>query len=97
VDQGIAFVLAAAIAATPPTVGLYIGFRASHHRQDVMQSKLDDTHAQVVTMNEGTLGSFAADDETRRIEAIPHDQRTAQEQRHVDSAPEPDAPQGHGR
>lgn len=55
---------------------------------------IDDTHTQVVTMNESTAGQLLADGETRRIEGIPHDERTAKEQRHVDDAPEPDPPQG---
>ena len=59
-----------------------------------MQRVVDDTHRQVVTLNESTIGELAANQETRRVEDMPHDVRTAQEQRHVDSAPEPGPPQG---
>jgi len=46
------------------------------------------------TYNETTMGGLAAANETRRVEAIAHDERTAQEQRHLDDAPQPDDPQG---
>jgi hypothetical protein len=62
-----------------------------------LQRTADDTHAQVVTLNESTLGELAASAETRRVEQMPHDDRTAQEQRHVDAAPEPEPPQGPSR
>ena len=45
------------------------------------------TKKEVVTGNEQTLGQLGMRQETRRSEAIPHDDRTAQEQRHVDNDP----------
>lgn len=54
-------------------------------------------HHELKTLNEGTVGSFAAENETRRIEAIPHDERTATEERHMASAPPPEPPVGPGR
>lgn len=54
-------------------------------------------HKEVRTLNEGTIGSFAAEDETRRIEALPRDQRSPTEQRHIDQAPPQEPPQGPGR
>lgn len=62
-----------------------------------MQRVVDDTHHQVVTLNEKPLGQLAAEGETRRIEDIPHDDRTAVEQRHIDDSPAPDPPQGPSR
>lgn len=53
-----------------------------------------DTHRQVVTLNESTIGELAAADETRRAETIPYERRTRQEQRHLDESPVPAAPQG---
>lgn len=52
---------------------------------------------EVRTYNEKTMGELAAEGETRRATAITHDDRTAQEQRHIDQAPEPDPPQGASR
>lgn len=52
------------------------------------------SHKELKTLNEGTVGTFTADAETRRVEAISHDERTAKEQRHLDEAPPPDPPQG---
>lgn len=54
-------------------------------------------HREVKTFNETPLGRLAANTETRRVEAIDHDERTAMEQRHVDEAPPADPPQGPGR
>lgn len=82
-DQGYAIVLAALIASAPPTI---IGWRNKR--------TIDDTHRQVQTLNESTIGQLAANTETRRVEAIDHDDRTALEQRHVDDAPPPEPPQG---
>lgn len=62
-----------------------------------MQQTLEEIKSQVVTLNEGTVGSFAADDETRRITGIPRAQRTPTEQRHMDAAPSKEAPQGQPR
>lgn len=49
--------------------------------------KLNAIHTEVKTGNELRLGELAAAEETRRAERIPHDQRTAQEQHHIDTAP----------
>lgn len=49
------------------------------------------------TGNETRSGQLMANAETRRIEQIPHDDRSPTEQRHVDEAPDPEAPQGPGR
>lgn len=54
-------------------------------------------HREVRTGNELRIGELAAAAETERVEKIPHDERTAQEQRHIDTAPEPGPPQGPGR
>lgn len=51
----------------------------------------------VRTYNETTAGALAAANETRRIEGIPHDDRTEKEQRHLDDAPPPGPPQGPAR
>lgn len=59
--------------------------------------RLAGVHKELQTLNEGTVGSFAADAETRRAEAIPHDDRTPTEQRHIDQAPMPEPPQGPSR
>ncbi len=53
-----------------------------------------DTHSQVVTLNESTIGELMAGDETRRIAAIPYDNRTVQEQRHLMTSPAQGPPQG---
>lgn len=52
---------------------------------------------EVRTYNEKTTGQLAAEGETRRVEGIPHDERTAVEQRHVDEAPPVEPPQGPSR
>lgn len=67
-------------------VGTWITYRSS--------TVIRDTHRQVVTLNESTIGELAAAGETRRAEDIPHDERTAMEQRHIDSAPVVGAAQG---
>lgn len=85
-DQGTAIVVGAVIAAAPALVVIVLEVRTGRVARD--------THRQVLTMNEGTIGSFAAENETRRIEEIAHDERTATEQRHVDQAPEVEPPQG---
>ncbi len=46
-----------------------------------------DTHRQVVTLNESTIGELASADETRRVGTIDFPDRTAREQRHIDDAP----------
>jgi hypothetical protein len=56
--------------------------------------RVNRVHDEVKTLNESTIGQLAAAVETRRTGAIPHDDRTAQEQRHLDEAPPPDPPQG---
>lgn len=59
--------------------------------------KVADVKKEVVTGNAIKAGKVIGDGETRRVEDIPHDERTAAEQHHLDSAPEPDPPQGPGR
>lgn len=49
---------------------------------------------EVRTSNELTIGQLAAAGETRRAEDIPHDERTRQEQRHIDQSPDLGALQG---
>lgn len=71
--------------------------KAARLVQEAMAATVDDVHAQVVTLNAGTVGSFASDDETRRVAAIPHDDRTAAEQHHLESAPDPGPPIGPAR
>lgn len=48
------------------------------------------------TGNALTLGQAGNAAEARRVEAIPHDQRTVAEQAHLDDAPEPGPAQGPG-
>lgn len=88
-DSGIAVICAAAIAATPGVLTL-VQARANHKVGEEIRD-------QVVTLNESTIGQLAANTETRRVENISHDDRTAQEQRHVDSAPLPEPPIGPAR
>jgi hypothetical protein len=95
-DQSTAIVVAAGLAALPGSLTVLMAAR-SKGRQDAMKDRLDDVHDQIVTMNGGTVGSFASDEETRRVEAIPHDERTATEQRHIDQAPTREPPIGPGR
>lgn len=78
-DQGLAIVLAGALAAVPGIL-TFLQSRAN-------KVTIDDVHKQVATLNESTVGQLAAAVETRRVEAIPHDERTAKEERHVESAP----------
>lgn len=85
-DQGLAIVLAAVIS----SVVIAIEHTLTRRSVRVVDGKVD-------TLNESTLGQLAAERETRRVEDIPHDDRTAQEQRHVDTAPEKEPPQGPGR
>lgn len=59
--------------------------------------KLNAIHTEVKTGNEMRIGELAAAEETRRTELIPHDQRTRQEQRHIDTAPEVGPAQGPDR
>jgi hypothetical protein len=96
-DQGTAIVLAAAIGSLPPTIAILNASRMSRRAQEGIKSTVDDTHAQVVTLNESTIGQLAADTETRRVEHIDHDDRTAQEQHHVDTAPAKEPRQGPSR
>lgn len=63
----------------------------------VVAIMVQKVHKEVRTGNELKAGELDAAAETRRVEAIPHDKRTAQEQRHVDTAPEPGPPQGPAR
>lgn len=85
-DQGVALVLAAAIGAAPAIV-----------TARALSRKVDAVHKEVKTYNEGTVGMNSAAAETRRIEEIPHDERTATEQHHVDVAPPLEPPQGPAR
>lgn len=59
--------------------------------------RIGRVHDEVKTLNESTIGQLAAAGETARVEDIPHDKRTAQEQRHLDTAPIPEPPQGPSR
>lgn len=63
----------------------------------VVAIMVNRVHKDVRTGNELRSGELAAAQETRRVEAIPRAKRTAQEQRHVDTAPEPGPAQGPGR
>lgn len=63
----------------------------------VVAVMVNRVHQEVKTFNEKSLGQLGAEGETRRAEAIPHDQRTAPEQRHIDESPLPDPPQGPSR
>lgn len=54
-------------------------------------------HAEVVTLNDKTAGQLLADTETRRVEGISHDDRTALEQKHLDESAPVDPPQGPAR
>jgi len=84
-DQGTAIVLAATI----PTVIVAV----EHY---LTRRSVGRVEQQVTTLNESTIGQLAAAAETRRAEDIPHDRRTAQEQRHIDSSPEIGPEQGGG-
>lgn len=63
----------------------------------VVAIMVNRVHKEVRTLNESTPGELDAATETRRIEAIPRAERTAKEQRHIDTAPMPGPPQGPGR
>lgn len=63
----------------------------------VVAIMVNRVHREVRTGNELRMGELEAARETRRVEEIPHDERTAQEQRHIDTAPEPGPPQGPSR
>ena len=78
-DPGLALILAASI---PSLVTAIFSLYASRALKGVKN--------EVRTLNESTMGQLAAAGETRRIEDIPLDERTAKEQRHMQSAP----PQG---
>jgi hypothetical protein len=56
--------------------------------------KVDQVRQEVVTLNESTIGELLAKMETKTVESIPHDERTAKEQRHLDSSPEEGPAQG---
>lgn len=62
-----------------------------------VMEKIEEVKAEVVTGNEVKLGTLGADNETRRIEDKPRDERTATEQHHLDAAPPQERPQGPGR
>lgn len=70
-------------------IGAYSAFL-----QRSTQTIAKDTHRQVVTLNESTIGELAAADETRRAKVISRPDRTAMEQRHIDTAPPIGPPQG---
>jgi hypothetical protein len=72
-------------AISTPLVAVFLGVR------------LSSVHSELKTLNEGTVGTFTADNETRRIELTPHDERTPTEQRHLDTAPPAEPPQGPSR
>lgn len=54
----------------------------------------EEVRDEVRTYNESTIGQLLAADETRRATAIPHDDRTAREQRHITDSPEIGPAQG---
>lgn len=55
--------------------------------------RIEDMHRDVRTLTgQQTIGLLASEGETRRIEAIAEDQRSAVEQRHADIAALRDAP-----
>lgn len=85
-DQGIAIVIAAAF----PSIAVILEHRSTRKKIGGVDKKVD-------TLNESTIGELASANETRRVEHKPHDERTVQEQHHVDTAPEVDPPQGPGR
>ncbi len=96
--------IAIVITALGTFVGVVISSIVTLRGQQRIKDRVEETHAlaaevkqQVITLNEGTVGSFAAEDETRRIEAIPREQRTPTEQRHIDQSRPPEPPQGPGR
>lgn len=76
----------AAITAVGLIIVALIGAYSAWLQRDT-RNVVKDTHAQVVTLNESTIGELAAADETRRAQRIAHDERTAMEQRHIDTAP----------
>lgn len=76
-SDAVATVLAAAIPSLIQVVALVWLHRV---KQDVR------------TLNESSVGQLAAADETRRIERIPKGDRTAKEQRHIDTAPQNNPP-----
>lgn len=86
VGTDIAVVLGALGIFIATVVGAVITYRSS--------GVIRDTHRQVVTLNESTIGELAAADETRRAEEIPFPARTPKEQRHIDTAPETEPAQG---
>lgn len=91
IDSFNGFLIALGLLITAAT-GAYSAW-ANHH----LKRTTKEIRHELITLNEGTVGSFAADAETRRVEEIPHDERTPTEQRHVDSAPDPEEPQGPSR
>lgn len=92
-DQGLAIVLSAGIAAAPI---LYGQWRIAHHVKAV-DDHVVEVHEEVVTGNALKVGASVDAAETRRVEEIPHDERTVAEQHHLDTAPPPDPAQGPGR
>lgn len=77
---------------TTAFTGAYTAY-ATHHTKKitaVIAKGID-------TLNDKQPGQLLAETETRRIEEIPHDERTASEQHHLDTAPLPDPPQGPSR
>lgn len=73
---------------------------AAHHTKAVLPA-IAKTNTEIVkaldTLNEKSVGVLAAEDETRRIEAMPHDDRNPTEQRHLDQSAPPEAAQGPAR
>lgn len=52
-------------------------------------------HADVRTLKgQQSIGALTSEGESRRVGQIPHDERTATEQRHLDAAAAKEAPQG---
>jgi hypothetical protein len=79
------------IAVLIASIGAFVGVCVTGY---VSIKGINGIKHEVKTMNESTIGQLAAREETRRAEDIPHDQRTAREQRHISSSPAADPAQG---
>lgn len=60
--------------------------RTKKWRKEI-KGQISELRTQVVTLNGLTIGQLGADAETRRIEGIPHAERTRMEQEHLTRAP----------
>jgi hypothetical protein len=68
-------------------VGTLVGVVVTAVTTFVVLRRTKEVHTEVRTWNESTIGENSAANESRRIEDIPRDDRTSQEQRHVDAVP----------